>query len=81
MVVFGQYQTGAIDDDDILLLFVYIKRLNLRGGETHILINAYVNIHLCYCAYFSGKPVNADLAMTGELSLLGRVLPVGGIKV
>ena len=29
---------------------------------------------------FSGKPVNPALAMTGEVSLRGRVTPVGGIK-
>jgi ATP-dependent Lon protease len=31
--------------------------------------------------FFSNKPVKGNIGMTGEVTLRGRVLPVGGIKI
>ena len=42
--------------------------------------SAGVTIATCLASLYTGKPVRADVAMTGEITLKGRVLPVGGIK-
>ena len=42
--------------------------------------SAGVTLLTALVSLFTGKPVARDLAMTGEISLRGRILPVGGIK-
>ena len=42
--------------------------------------SAGVTIATSLLSLLIGKPVRYDIAMTGEISLRGRVLPVGGIK-
>ena len=42
--------------------------------------SAGVTITTALASQFSGRPVRGDIAMTGEITLHGRVLAVGGIK-
>src|SRR5207247_7991804 len=42
--------------------------------------SAGVTLVTALVSLFTEKPVRTDLAMTGEVTLKGRVLPVGGIK-
>lgn len=42
--------------------------------------SAGVGMVVSLASLFTGRPVTAGLAMTGEITLRGKVLPVGGIK-
>ncbi|MGD9302683.1 MAG: endopeptidase La [Desulfobacterales bacterium] len=43
--------------------------------------SAGVAMVLALASLFSGRPVRSDVGMTGEVTLRGRILPVGGIKM
>ena len=36
---------------------------------------------MAIASLFTGRPIRGDVGMTGEVTLRGRLLPVGGIKM
>ena len=67
-----------------------ISAANLEGIDVHVHVpagaipkdgpSAGVAMFMALASLFTGRAVQHDTAMTGEISLRGLVLPVGGIK-
>lgn len=65
------------------------ENLNFENRDIHIHVpsgavpkdgpSAGVTMFTALVSLVTGKPARADLAMTGELSLRGQVLPIGGL--
>ncbi len=43
--------------------------------------SAGIAMAMSLASLFTGRTVRSDIGMTGEITLRGRVLPVGGIKI
>jgi ATP-dependent Lon protease len=73
-----------------LTLAKLIMKESLEKTDIHIHVpagatpkdgpSAGVAMYLALVSLLSGKPVRSDVAMTGEISLRGLVLPIGGVK-
>jgi ATP-dependent Lon protease len=85
--------TGQVLEESVSVALDFLKSnysLNLTENDIHIHFldstskkdgpSAGVAIALAIMSLYLDRPIGSDYAFTGELSLKGEILPVGGIK-
>ncbi len=82
--------TGRDHDIQKKLAQFLTENQTLRKHDVHVHVpagaipkdgpSAGLAIYTSLVSLFTGRPVRADLAMTGEITLRGLVLPIGGVK-
>lgn len=86
-------QLGSVMEESTRVALAHVRSRypsELQGKELHIHVpeggtpkdgpSAGVTIATALVSLATDTPARHDLAMTGELSLTGRVLPIGGVK-
>ncbi|GGP48137.1 endopeptidase La [Saccharothrix coeruleofusca] len=88
-------QLGEVMKESAQIALSYLRshdsgaaELAERGVHIHVPAGAVpkdgpsagVTMTTALASLLSGRPVRSDVAMTGEVSLTGRVLPIGGVK-
>lgn len=70
-----EFGLGALDFDKVDL-HIHVP----EGGIPKDGPSAGVTMAAALISALSGRPIRHDVAMTGEITLRGRILPVGGLK-